>query len=173
MIVLAYIGCHKGDGFRVWAGWAIIRSAQIGRKFRKVTHTELLTGGDRTAADIGSATMLDGGVVRIKRGVVLNPAHWLVFELPDTNARNSGTARKWFNAHAGERYDRRGSVGSVLYGIGQADGEWFCNEACGAALGQTDPHMMPPAGFVAWLVDLGAVDVTSRFFNTGNQTIEN
>ena len=165
MKVIAYIGNHKGDGFRAWLGWAVIRIAQVGRTFRRVTHTEVLIHGDCNSADIGSATMLDGGVVRIKQGVALNPSHWMVLELPDTPDRNTELAAHWFFAHAGEKYDRRGAVGSVLYGLGHRQNEWFCNEACGAAMGQTDPQLMPPAGFIAWLVDMGAVDITKDFFS--------
>ncbi|WP_288077872.1 hypothetical protein [Pseudomonas sp.] len=165
MMVIGYIGDHKGDGFRPWLGWALIRAAQVGRKYRAVTHTEILIDGDCNAADIASATMLDGGVVRIKTGVQLNPAHWIVVDVPDTATRNVVLAAHWFFAHAGEKYDRRGAVGSVLYGIGQAEDEWFCNECCGTAMGQTDPHMNPPAGFIAWCFDMGGVDVTEEFFS--------
>lgn len=164
MIVLGYVGKHKGDGFRAWLGWALIRAAQVGRKFRRVTHTEVLIDGDCNAADIGSATLMDGGVVRVKEQVKLNPEHWIAIDLPDTAERNAVTAAHWFFVHAGEPYDTRGAVGSVLLGVGQAPGSWFCNEACGAALGQTDPQMMPPAGFMAWLMDMGGKDVTEAFF---------
>lgn len=29
MIVLGYIGKHKGQGLRAWAGWALIRIARL------------------------------------------------------------------------------------------------------------------------------------------------
>lgn len=164
MIVLGYVGKHKGDGFRAWLGWAIIRAAQIGRTYRRVTHTEMLLAGDCNAADIASATLMDGGVVRIKQAVTLNPKHWKAIEVPGWEARASSA---WFFAHLGEPYDTRGSVGSVLYGIGQAAGSWFCNEADGASVGQIDPHTQPPAGFMAYAMGQpGARDVTAEFFAT-------
>ena len=164
MIVLGDIGKHKGDGFRAWLGWAIIRAAQIGRTYRRVTHTEMLLGGDCNAASIGSATLMDTGTVRIKRGVKLNPLHWMAIDVPGWIASDS---EAWFIKHGGEPYDTRGSVGSVLYGIGQAAGSWFCNEADGASVGQIDPHTMPPAGFMAHAMGQpGARDVTQEFFVT-------
>jgi hypothetical protein len=165
MIVLGYIGAAKEKTFSARIGWALIRLVQTGRTYYRVTHTELLIDGDCNAADIASATLLDSGGVRIKLDVALNPAHWMAVDLPDTADRNPQTAAAWFFKHEGQRYDRRGAPGSVLMGIGQADNEWFCNEACGAALRQTDPHKMPPAGFMAWVMDQpGARDVTAEFF---------
>ncbi len=164
MIVLGYIGRHKGDGFLAWLGWALIRAAQIGRRYRRVTHTEMLLHGDCNAADIASATLMDGGVVRIKQGVKLNPEHWMAVDVPGWEARASST---WFFEHLGQPYDSRGAVGSVLFGIGQAAGSWFCNEADGASVGQIDPHTMPPAGFMAYAMGQpDARDVTAEFFST-------
>ena len=162
MIVLGYIGKHKGQGLRAWLGWALIRAAQVGRTWRRVTHTEILLGGDWRNATIGSSSLIDGGV-RVKT-TPLNPDHWIAIEVPDGIMRSTPLARKWFNIRAGLPYDWRGAVGSVLYGLGHRSGSWFCNEACGAAMRQTDPHKMPPAGFIAWCFDIGGVDVTAEFF---------
>lgn len=163
MIVLGYIGKHKGQGLRAWLGWALIRTAQVGRTWRRVTHTEILLGGDWRQARIGSSSLVDGGV-RIKT-TPLNPAHWIAIEVPDGKLRTSTPeAGHWFAWHNGKPYDWRGAAGSVLYGLGHRRGGWFCNEACGAAMGQTDPHKMPPAGFIAWCFDIGGRDVTKEFF---------
>lgn len=164
MIVLAYVGRHKGEGLRAWLGWALIRLGQVGRTHRRVTHTEILLDGQWHSAVIGSSSLLDGGV-RIKRFVRLTPGNWRAFYLPDGPQRSTALAWGWFQKHQGQPYDWRGAVGSVLYGLGHRAGSWFCNEACGAALRQTDPHKSPPAAFIAWLVDLGAIDVTDEFFN--------
>ena len=164
MIILGYIGKHKGQGLRAWLGWALIRAGQIGRTWRRVTHTEVLIRGAWDNATIASASLVDGGV-RIKT-TKLTPGNWSVFELPDQWGRNTLMSERWFEEHEGEPYDWRGAPGAVLYGLGHRIGSWFCNEACGASMRQTDPHKMPPAGFIAWLVDLGAVDITDQFFRS-------
>jgi len=163
MIVLGYIGKHKGSGLRAWLGWALIRAGQVGRTWRRVTHTEILLGGTWDRADIASSSLLDGGV-RIRQGVRLTPGHWVAMDVPDSIMRNTELARSWFLRHLGEPYDTRGAPGSVLFGLGHEPGAWFCNEACGAAMRQTDPHKSPPAGFMGWCADLGGVDVTDEFF---------
>lgn len=162
MIVLGYIGKHKGQGLRAWLGWALIRAAQVGRKWRRVTHTEILLAGDWRNATIGSSSLIDGGV-RVKT-TQLNPDHWVAIEVPAGILRSTEVAQGWFDWHDGIPYDPRGAVGSVLYGFGHNREGWFCNEACGAAMNQTDPHKMPPAGFIAWCFDIGGVDVTKEFF---------
>jgi len=160
MIVLGYIGNHKGGGLRRRAGRELIRLGQWPYTFRRVTHTEMLLDGTWDQADIASSSLMDGGV-RIKPAVRLNPAHWIAVDVPTWDARQSAA---WFFAHLGEAYDTRGAIGSVLYGIGSNDG-WFCNEACGASVGLIDPQTMPPAGFIALaLCQPGARIVTDEFF---------
>ncbi len=163
MIVLGYIGKHKGQGLRAWLGWALIRTAQVGRTWRRVTHTEILLRGDWQHATIGSSSLIDGGVRQ--KTTPLNPDHWVAIEVPDGKLRTSAPeVDYWFEWHDGIPYDTRGAVGSVLYGFGHSREGYFCNEACGAAMKQTDPHKMPPAGFIAWCMDIGGVDVTAEFF---------
>lgn len=163
MIVLGYTGNHKGEGFRRRAGRELIRLGQIGYTYRNVTHTEMVLAGPWWATDIASSSLMDGGV-RIKKAVRLNRAHWMAVEVPGWNAKQS---ESWFLAHDGEPYDTRGAIGSVLYGIGDNPG-WFCNEACGASIGQIDAKAMPPAGFFAYaLGQPGSRIVTAEFFNTG------
>ena len=162
MIVLGYTGNHKGHGLRMRAGREVIRLGQWPYTYRRVTHIEMLLDGTWDKADIASSSLMDGGV-RIKKGVRLNPLHWIAAGVPTWNAQQSAA---WFLEHQGEPYDTRGAVGSVLYGIGDNPG-WFCNEADGASVGQIDPHTMPPAGFMAFaLRQPGARIVTAEFFTT-------
>jgi hypothetical protein len=163
MIILGYIGKHKGEGLRPWLGWALIRAGQVGRTWRRVTHTEIHLGGPWHNAEIGSSSLVDGGV-RIRKGVRLTPGNWVAIDVPDNIMRCTELARSWFLLHEGQPYDWRGAPGSVLYGLGHRPGSWFCNEACGAAMRQTDPHKHPPAGLIAWCTDLGGRDVTHAFF---------
>lgn len=160
MIVLGYTHNHKGHGFRRRAGRELIRLGQWPYTYRRVTHTEMVLDGTWDHADIASSSLMDGGV-RIKRDVKLNPEHWIAIDVPTWDARQSAA---WFFEHDGEPYDTRGAIGSVLYGFGDNPG-WFCNEACGASVGQIDPQTMPPAGFIAMaLRQPGARIVTDEFF---------
>jgi hypothetical protein len=160
MIVLGYTHNHKGEGFRRRAGRELIRLGQIHHTYRRVTHTEMVLDGAWDRADIASSSLMDGGV-RIKMDVKLNQAHWIAVEVPTWDARQ---ASAWFFDHQGQPYDTRGAMGSVLYGIGDDPG-WFCNEACGASIGQIDAKAMPPAGFIAYaLGQPGARIVTREFF---------
>lgn len=162
MIVLGYIGNHKGEGFRRRAGRELIRVGQWPYTYRQVTHTEMLLDGTWDKADIASSSLMDGGV-RIRNDVKINPAHWISVDVPTWDAHQSSA---WFFEHLGQPYDSRGAIGSVLYGIGSNKG-WFCNEACGASIGQIDPQTMPPAGFFALaLRQPGARIVTDEFFST-------
>lgn len=160
MIVLGYIGSHKGHGFRRRAGRELIRLGQIGYTYRNVTHTEMLLAGNWWNADIASSSLMDGGV-RIKKAERLKRENWIAIEVPGWDKQQSAA---WFFKHLGEPYDSRGAIGSVLYGFGDDDG-WFCNEGCGASVGQIDPHKMPPAGFINYaLGQPGARIVTEEFF---------
>lgn len=164
MIVLAYTGNHKGDGFRQRAGREIIRLGQIGYTWRNVTHTEIVLSGSQYAATIASASLMDGGV-RIKENVKLNPLHWSAIYVRDTERRNADLSAQWFKPRLGLPYDSHGAIGSVLYGFGEDDNSYFCNEACGASMNQFDPHKSPPAGYIAWCLSLdGSYDATKEFF---------
>jgi hypothetical protein len=165
MIVLGYTHNHKGHGLRLRAGRELIRLGQWPYTWRRVTHTEMLLHGRWDCADIASSSLMDGGV-RIKEAVRLNPDHWIAIDVPTWDAQQ---ASAWFFAHKGKPYDTRGAVGSVLYGLGEENAGWFCNEACGASVGQIDPHTMPPAGFIAFaLRQPGARIVTTEFFSDPN-----
>lgn len=163
MITLHYLGTvHGGFGARV------IRWAQRGysEQARSVTHTEMYFGGGPNAATIGSSSLVDDpSGVRIKRDVVLNPAHWRVLDLPDTTEHNTENAYSWFLDHEGMPYDRRGAQGSVAQAIIlQSPDSYFCTEAVAESGGFRDPHMFCPAGFYNFQLDMGAVDITDRFF---------
>lgn len=167
MITLHYLGTKHG-GF----GASVIRYAQRGysEPARGVTHTEALLGGIASSAIIASSSLVDSfgdgkGGVRTKHGVEINPAHWIVLDLPDTPERNTARAARWFAEHDGEPYDRRGAAGSVGQAlVQQSEGEWFCTEAVAASMGFQDPHMMCPAAFFVKLLELGARDITLEFF---------
>lgn len=164
MITLHYIGPAK-RGAAAWLGhaatvWGQRRHNPVARQ---ITHTEALLGGPWWAAQIGSSSIVDGGV-RV-RTAKLNPAHWLVLQLPDTATRNTGLARQWFFLHKGEDYDALGAVGSVAPAlIPHRPGMWYCTEAVAASFGFRDPHIYNPAAFVTLQFELGAVDITKPFF---------
>lgn len=165
MIVLGYVGPPKGGRLFDSVTWSLIRAVQVGYVYRQVTHAEMLLDGPWHAATIASSSLMDGGV-RIKTGVRLTPDHWRAWDVPGWHEADS---LAWFVRHLGEPYDRRGAVGSVLFGLGNRPGEWFCNEACGTSVGLRDQHRQPPAGFAAQVVSQpGAQEVTVSFFNTNN-----
>lgn len=168
MILLGYIGDKREESFLARVSASVILWAQRGYSdpARRVTHTELLLGGDAQHASIASASIVDGGV-RVRHGVVLNPKHWLAIDVPDTETRNIPAARTWFALHDGQPYDKRGAAGSVGQALlAHGSGAWFCSEANAAAMGLRDPHMYPPAGLVNLVLELGARDVTAEFFAT-------
>lgn len=160
MKILGYIGDHQKDGITARLGWALVRLAQVGATYRRVTHTEALLSGSAASATIASSSLRDGGV-RVKT-TALNPAHWVVIDVPTWD---EVAAASWFEVHAGEPYDRMGAMASVLWFLPHALEAWFCNEAVGAAVGLIDPHGMPPSMFMAIArLQPGARDVTAEFF---------
>lgn len=167
MITLHYLGRKHGG-----LGASTIRWAQRGYSdpAREVTHTEALLRGGPNDAIMASSSLVDSlgdgkGGVRTKHGVVLDPAHWLVLDLPDTSERNASNSARWFAEHDGEPYDRRGAAGSVGQAlVQQSEGEWFCTEAVAASMGFRDTHMLCPAAFFTMLLAMGARDITLEFF---------
>ena len=158
MLVGLYVGDHHADGLAVRAGWWLTRRLQKG-DYARVTHCEAILArrGDGTAV-IASSSLRDGGV-RIKHGVPLNPAAWLIVDVP---AWSAASAAQWFAAHAGEPYDWRGALATLLPGHHRS-GAWFCNEAVGAAAGVQTPEQFTPALFAALCLTFGD-DVTAEFF---------
>lgn len=99
----------------------------------KYSHCELVING--TAC---SASIRDGGV-RMKT-IYLDPAKWDVVDVDgDVTA-----AWDWFATHAGQDYDFLGALSFVLPFLPSRSKQWFCSEACAAALGRPDPDLYSP-----------------------------
>lgn len=168
MITLHYIGPAK-RGAAAWLGhaatvWGQRRHNPVARQ---ITHTEALLGGPWYNAAIGSSSIVDGGV-RVRYGVTLNPAHWIVLSLPAKSGSLLArfNAEQWFEAHDGEDYDALGAAGSVVPAlIPHRSRKWYCTEAVGASYGFTDPHTMCPAAFYTLQLAFGAEDITANYFN--------
>jgi len=94
----------------------------------------------------GSASFIDGGV-RLKQ-IDYSPQNWDIFNLPD---HLEPAARAWFEAHKGEPYDLLGNLQFVFWLVREAPTGWFCNEACGAAIGLLEPWRLGPNGFAAYI----------------------
>jgi hypothetical protein len=177
MITLHYVGAHKGGTPTAAMGDWVIRWAQRGYSLpaRTVTHTEVFLGGTWDNATIASSSIIDDdgdgrGGVRIKHGVRLNPAHWIVLDLPDTETRSAFVAARWFKQHDGQPYDVLGAPGSVAGALlGHRLSGWFCSESVACAMGFKDPHMLCPAAFYTLLIAMGARDVTSEFFGVSDK----
>ena len=98
------------------------------------SHVELVFS-DGIAA---SSSVRDGGV-RLKR-IEWKPERWdFVDAIGD-----EGAARRWFEAHVGQRYDYLGLFGFLWRPNGGANRRWFCSEAVAAALGMTDAWRFCP-----------------------------
>jgi hypothetical protein len=162
MKVLAFVGQHSKDDLTARLGWAIVRLAQLGATYKRSTHVEALLAGPWYSASIGSASLRDGGV-RVKRDVRLNPAHWMVIDVPSWDVDK---AIDWYSRHHGAPYDWRGAVATIFWFLPQSKTSWFCNEAVAAPFGLIDAHRQTPAAFIATLMSLpGSRDVTAEFFS--------
>jgi len=106
------------------------------------SHCELVIGGV-----CWSASARDGapGKRNGVRGKVIDLAsgRWDVIELPAD--LDEAAALAWFQAHNGSRYDWAGVFRFVLPLLPHRQDQWFCSEACGAALGIANPHELSPA----------------------------
>lgn len=56
----------------------------------------------------------------------------------------AGAALAWFREHAGDGYDWAGVVRFIIPFLPHRRGQWFCSEACAAALGIAKPHKLTP-----------------------------
>lgn len=149
MKIALYVGKHTGLPWNVRVSGWLIRLAQKGA-LDNVSHVEaILTEYPDGTVDIGSSVAMDGGV-RVKR-TTLNPAEWRIVDVPEWDAV---LARKWFEQHAGEPYDWRGAIASMLPGH-RKSGRWFCNEAVGASVGVIEPHTFTPCTFAALCLTFG------------------
>lgn len=158
MKIAHFVGNHAADTLAVRLGWWITRLVQRGH-YKAVTHCEAILAehADGTVT-IASASVRDGGV-RTKRNVRLNPAHWLIVDVPQWDVQKS---IDWFAFNDCLPYDWRGAVATVLLFDHDQNG-WFCNEAVGASGGLIDPQTFTPAQFAAICLTLGQ-DVTADFF---------
>ncbi len=161
MIILAYIGNHRSDGIAARLGWGLVRLAQIGATWRRVTHVEAVLVARGRHCTIASASLRDGGV-RIKPDADLTPGHWIAIDVPHWSTED---AIDWFERHQGQRYDWRGALATVLWFLPHGDSRWFCNESIGASQGVLDPHRLTPAAFIALALSMpGARVCTAEFF---------
>ena len=156
MLVAHYIGNHASDALYVRLGWAATRLVQTG-DYRRVTHCEVILGGNCNKAVIASSSWRDGGV-RIKQDVKLNPANWLIADVPRWDVH---VAALWFVEHEGEPYDVRGALATVL--PGHHGKGYFCNESALASIGWKCPQIYGPAQYAAICFSLGS-DFTQEFF---------
>lgn len=158
MLTAHFIGNHDKDTLLVRAGWAITRSVQRGT-YANVTHCEAIHAEhDDGTVTIASASLRDGGV-RTKR-VKLNPAHWLIVDVPAWDVQQS---IDWFAFNDGVRYDLRGALATVLL-FGHDENGYFCNEAVGSPF-MRDPAIFGPAQFASLCMSFGR-DVTAEFFTS-------
>lgn len=159
MLIAHYIGDHKNDTLLVRAGWYLTRLVQKG-EYKHVTHCEAIhrehSDGSVT---IASSSLRDNGV-RSKR-VKLNPAHWMIVDVPQWDVRQS---IKFFKEHDDVLYDIRGALATVLPGR-EDSSRMFCNESVGASVGLKTPHCFQPAQFAAISLSIG-YDVTENFFKS-------
>jgi len=152
-----YIGDHSKDTGLDRLGCRITRWVQKG-PLGIVTHVEAIHAehGDGSMT-IASASLRDGGVR--SKDVTLTPGNWMIVDVPQWSLQQS---QAWFALHAGERYDLRGALATMLPGAGVWN-RWFCNEAVGASVGLMQPGTFGPHHFAAIALTLGT-DVTAAFF---------
>lgn len=79
-----------------------------------------------------SSSIRDGGV-RVK-SFWLDPENWDVIDIPGDEAK----AWEWFATHSGQAYDWWGVWRFVFPFLPHKTNEWFCSEACAAALSLPD-----------------------------------
>jgi len=122
------------------------------------SHCELVFSTDRNGESVcGSSSYLDGGV-RIKN-MVLDPTKWDIVDLPGFDAVR---ASKWFDVHAGQRYDVLGLFGFVLPFMRDDRSRWFCSEACAAAIGLGDAWRYSPGALAALAKSQAASPATGQ-----------
>jgi hypothetical protein len=100
----------------------------------RYSHVELVIEGV-----CWSSSFRDGGV-RAKR-IDLQSGHWDVLPI----AGDKQAALAWFRAHEGQGYDWAGVARFAFRWLPQGERQWFCSEACAAALGHTQPEAYAPS----------------------------
>lgn len=106
--------------------------------FSRYSHCELVLHGTCI-----SASARDGGV-RAKQ-IDLDSGKWVLVDIPDPRGDREAWAWDWFASHAGNKYDWAGIARFVLPDLPQRKDQWFCSEACAAALGLPHPEDWTPA----------------------------
>lgn len=99
------------------------------------SHCELVFSDGMAA----SSSYMDHGV-RFSR-IEFDDAKWDFVELP---SHLELSARAWFEAHKGERYDLRGNLHFIIGPMKDVKAAWFCSESLAAALGMLDPWRYDP-----------------------------
>lgn len=142
MKIALYTGNHAGAPFNVRIGAWLTRLVQKG-PYGRVTHVEaVLAEHDDGTCTVGSSVMSEGGVRTTRKA--LPAVAWELVDVPQWSAQ---FAAEWFEQHAGDPYDWRGALATVL--PGHSSRGWFCNEAVGAAVGLLTPANFTPAQFTA------------------------
>ena len=156
MKISLYVGDHAKDDWLARFGWAITRYTQKG-PYGDVTHVEAIHAehADGTVT-MASASLRDGGV-RAKT-VRLNPAHWMIADVPQWDVQDSIDFLAQTN---GAPYDWRGAWATRLPGSGD-DSAWFCNEWVSAPFLQAS-DTFGPHHLASICLSLGR-DVTQAFF---------
>lgn len=103
------------------------------------SHCELVIGGI-----CYSASARDGSV-RAK-AIDLTTGRWDLIQIQG----DEKAALNWFIAHQGEKYDWAGIARFAIPFLPHRSKQWFCSEACGAALGLPNPHELTPADLAEW-----------------------
>jgi hypothetical protein len=156
MLIAHYIGSHRGDTLLTRLGWALVRVVQRG-PWRRVTHVEAIHEvHDDGTVTIASSSLREGGV-RSKR-VKLNPAHWLIVDVPQWDVRSSIEALEYSR---GSHYDWRGAAATVLP-FRQSTKGYFCTEWVALPFLHAS-HLFGPAQLAAITMSLGE-DITESFF---------
>ncbi|MBW8469871.1 MAG: hypothetical protein K0M67_16520 [Thiobacillus sp.] len=170
-LIAFYTGDHAGDGLAAQLGVGIIRWAQKGAQFADTSHCEqILAIHPNGSVDIGSATLrrehpvTGQNGVRVKRGVVLNPAHWRVYWCPQSEGLFDPTAAGELLARQdGKRYDLMGAVASAVLRVRQESARWFCSEIVLACAGFIDTWQFTPARAEAVIASYSR-NITQAFF---------
>lgn len=109
----------------------------------RYSHCELVSHGVCL-----SSSARDGGV-RAK-DIDLTDGHWDVIPLPGVSAED---VWQWFADHDHCKYDWAGALRFVLPFLPQRPDQYFCSEACAAALGLPRPSSWTPGELAAFYID--------------------
>lgn len=157
MLTAHYVGPAK-PGVLAYLGWWLIR---LGQKapYSACTHTEAIhevhSDGSVTMA---SSSLMDKGVRR--KTCKLNPAHWVIVDVPGWDVRDS--VRYFEDAIArGIKYDKRGALATMLPGKESAS-KVFCTESVLKPFHKAAHYFAPAQGLAICLSQ--GIDATEAFF---------